>query len=63
MSASGESRARIQQMRDKAQDLLAAAERAADPEERKRLQEKARRLRSQSEQESGMASGDIYPAD
>lgn len=63
MSASGESRARIQQMRDKAQELQAAAERAYDPEEQKRLREKARRLKSQSEQESGMASGDIYPAD
>ncbi|MFD5399537.1 DUF6381 family protein [Streptomyces sp. NPDC127097] len=63
MSASGESRARIQQMRDKAQELQAAAERAGDPEEQKRLREKARRLESQSEQESGMASGDIYPAD
>ncbi|MGA5561271.1 DUF6381 family protein [Streptomyces platensis] len=63
MSASGESRARIQQMRDKAQELQAAAERAGDPEEQKRLREKARRLQSQSEQESGMASGDIYPAD
>jgi hypothetical protein len=50
-------------MRDKAQELQAAAERASDPEEQKRLREKARRLRSQSEQESGMASGDIYPAD
>lgn len=63
MSPSGESRGRIQQMRDKAQELQAAAERAGDPEERKRLQEKARRLASQSEQESGMASGDIYPAE
>ncbi|GFE18922.1 hypothetical protein Sgleb_69690 [Streptomyces glebosus] len=50
-------------MRDKAQELQAAAERAGDPEEQKRLREKARRLKSQSEQESGMASGDIYPAD
>ncbi|PBC80750.1 hypothetical protein SAMN05428945_4744 [Streptomyces sp. 2224.1] len=63
MSATGESHGRIQQMRDKAQELQAAAERAGDPEERKRLQEKARRLLSQSEQESGMASGDIYPSE
>ncbi|MFG2530240.1 DUF6381 family protein [Streptomyces sp. NPDC048516] len=63
MSATGESHARIQQMRDKAQELQAAAEHTGDPEEQKRLQEKARRLLSQSEQESGMASGDIYPAE
>ncbi|MGX1761267.1 DUF6381 family protein [Streptomyces lydicus] len=63
MSATGESHGRIQQMRDKAQELQAAAERAGDPEEQKRLREKARRLLSLSEQESGMASGDIYPAE
>ncbi|MER0478071.1 MULTISPECIES: DUF6381 family protein [unclassified Streptomyces] len=63
MSATGESHGRIQQMRDKAQELQAAAERTGDPEEQKRLKEKARRLLSQSEQESGMASGDIYPAE
>lgn len=61
MSASGESRARLQQMRDKAGELRAAAERTSDPDERKRLQEKARRLQSQSEQESMMRGGDIYP--
>ncbi|MCZ1005793.1 DUF6381 family protein [Streptomyces lydicus] len=63
MSATGESHGRIQQMRDKAQELQAAAERAGDPEEQKRLREKARKLLSLSEQESGMASGDIYPAE
>ncbi|WP_435615614.1 DUF6381 family protein [Streptomyces coelicoflavus] len=61
MSESGETRARLQQMRDKAQELQAASERAGDPDERKRLQEKARRLRSQSEEESMERGGDIYP--
>ncbi|BDM69085.1 hypothetical protein HEK616_25720 [Streptomyces nigrescens] len=63
MDASGESRARIQQMRDKARELQETAERTSDPEEQKRLQEKARRLQSQSEQESMMRGGDIYPAE
>ncbi|NEB10952.1 small hydrophilic protein [Streptomyces coelicoflavus] len=61
MSESGETRARLQQMRDKAQELQAASERAGDPEERKRLREKARRLQSQSEEESMERGGDIYP--
>ncbi|GAA4983427.1 DUF6381 family protein [Streptomyces hyderabadensis] len=61
MSASGEVRARLQQMCDKAQELKAASERADDPGERKRLQEKARRLQSQSEEESMERGGDIYP--
>ncbi|MET9356861.1 DUF6381 family protein [Streptomyces sp. NPDC006617] len=63
MSAGGEARARLQQMRDKAQELNAAAERASDPDERKRLKEKAQRLQSQSEQESMMRAGDIYPSE
>jgi hypothetical protein len=48
-------------MRDKAQELKAASERASDPDERKRLQEKARRLQSQSEEESMERGGDVYP--
>ncbi|MFD8325856.1 DUF6381 family protein [Streptomyces lydicus] len=63
MNAQGEARARIRQMRDKAQELKATAEHTADPDERKRLEEKARRLQSQSEQESMMRGGDIYPSD
>jgi hypothetical protein len=49
-------------MRDKAQELKAASERTSDPDERKRLQEKARRLQSQSEEESMERGGDIYPS-
>ncbi|MCX4722395.1 DUF6381 family protein [Streptomyces sp. NPDC090052] len=63
MSGVGESGKRIQQMRAKAQDLKQAAERTTDPEERRRLKDKASRLDRQSEQESGMAAGDIYPSE
>ncbi|WP_069170104.1 DUF6381 family protein [Streptomyces griseus] len=52
-----------QQMRDRAKDLENSAERTADPEERQRLTDEARRLRARSEQASGMASGDIYPCE
>lgn len=61
MSVSGESGGRIRQMREKAQELKQAAERATDPQERQRLRDKAQRLESQSEQESSMGGGDIYP--
>ncbi|MFG3496414.1 DUF6381 family protein [Streptomyces sp. NPDC047928] len=61
MSVPDDLRGRLRQMREKAQELDQAAERATDPEQRQRLKEKARRLRSQSEQESGMAAGDIEP--
>jgi chromosome condensin MukBEF MukE localization factor len=52
---------RLQHMRDKAKELKESAERASDPQERKRLQEKSRSLESRTEQESAMRSGDIYP--
>ncbi len=61
MTAADESRRRVQQMREKMRDLSEAAERTDDPEQRDRLREKARRLESESEQESGMMGGDIYP--
>ncbi|WP_328334222.1 MULTISPECIES: DUF6381 family protein [unclassified Streptomyces] len=63
MSGAGESGKRVQQMRAKAQDLKQAAERTTDPEERRRLKDKASRLDRQSEQESSMAAGDIYPSE
>ncbi|NDZ78334.1 small hydrophilic protein [Streptomyces sp. SID10853] len=63
MSGAGESGSRVQQMRAKAQDLKQAAEQTTDPEERRRLKEKAGRLDRQSEQESSMAAGDIYPSE
>ncbi|MFF5643817.1 DUF6381 family protein [[Kitasatospora] papulosa] len=52
MSVAGESGGRLRQLRAKAQELNEAADRATDPEQRQRLQDKARRLREQSEQES-----------
>ncbi|MFR9676351.1 DUF6381 family protein [Streptomyces sp. TR06-5] len=61
MTAQEESRRRVQQMRAQLRDLSEAAERTQDPEQRERLREKARRMESRCEQESGMAGGDIYP--
>ncbi|MGA5407539.1 DUF6381 family protein [Streptomyces lavendulocolor] len=52
---------RISRMRAKAEELEQAAERAADPKERQRLRDKARRLSDQSEQERGMTGGNADP--
>jgi len=52
----------VQEMRDQAHRLADDAERAADATERDRLQREAMRLESDSDQESMMAAGDIYPA-
>lgn len=61
ISMSDEVGGRVRQMRQKAEELKQAAERVNDPEESRRLKEKARRLQEQSEQESAMGSGDVYP--
>ncbi|MFJ8921814.1 hypothetical protein B046DRAFT_04665 [Streptomyces sp. LamerLS-316] len=61
MSVAGESGGRAKQLRAKAQELNEAAERATDPEQRQRLQNKARRLREQSEQESSMTDRGMDP--
>ncbi|MFJ9413517.1 MULTISPECIES: DUF6381 family protein [unclassified Streptomyces] len=61
MGAKDEAQQRLQQMREKAQELTEAAAQAKDPKERQRLQEKARKLKSQTEQESSMGGGDILP--
>ncbi|MEU0132969.1 DUF6381 family protein [Streptomyces sp. NPDC006296] len=61
MSDAGESGGRVRQLRAKAQELNEAAERAADPEQRQRLQDKARRLREQSEQESSLTDRGMDP--
>ena len=61
MSVAGESGGRVQQMRAKAQELEEAAEQATDPEQRRRLQDKARRLREQSETESSMRDRGMDP--
>lgn len=52
----------VRQLREKAGRLRADAERTGDPEERERLRREVRQLESDSEQESMMAAGDIYPA-
>ncbi|MGW5848827.1 DUF6381 family protein [Streptomyces sp. NPDC055254] len=59
MSVSGESRGRSRQMRDKAKELNEAAERSTDPQESRRLREKASRLQAQSELESRMDDRDM----
>ncbi|MFE9016028.1 DUF6381 family protein [Streptomyces cyaneofuscatus] len=61
MSGSDEPADLARQMREKAQQLAEAAERATDPEERQRLEKKSRTIQDRSEQQSAMAAGDIYP--
>ncbi|MET7952478.1 DUF6381 family protein [Streptomyces sp. NPDC005317] len=61
MSVAGESGGRVRQLRAKAQELNEAADRATDPEQRQRLQDKARRLREQSAQESSMNDRGMDP--
>ncbi|MDX2565401.1 DUF6381 family protein [Streptomyces sp. TX20-6-3] len=48
---------RVRQMRAKAEELQERAKRVGDPAEHRRLSEKARRLREQSEKESGQSTG------
>jgi ABC-type phosphate transport system auxiliary subunit len=52
----------IRQLRAQADKLAADAEHAASAAERTRLQRRAQQLESDSDQESMMAAGDIYPA-
>ncbi|MGI5478952.1 DUF6381 family protein [Streptomyces lavendofoliae] len=61
MSIADEPGNRIRQMRAKAEELEQAAERAGDPQESRRLRDKARRLKDQSEQERGRAGGNTDP--
>ncbi|GGU48971.1 DUF6381 family protein [Streptomyces lavendofoliae] len=61
MSIADEPGNRIRRMRAKAQELEQAAEHATDPQESRRLRDKARRLKDQSEQEGGMAGGGTDP--
>ncbi|MEU5452238.1 MULTISPECIES: DUF6381 family protein [Streptomyces] len=61
MSGSDEPADLARQMREKAQQLAEAAERASDPHERERLEKKSWTIRDRSEQQSAMAAGDIYP--
>ncbi|MER5519420.1 DUF6381 family protein [Streptomyces sp. NPDC048254] len=52
---------RAQQMRAKAEELEQAAQHATDPAERRRLTDKAIRIREKSEQENGRGSGTMDP--
>jgi hypothetical protein len=63
MDETGEVHREIQQMRARARELTADAERTSNAEERERLRQEARKLEFTSEQESMMAAGDIYPAE
>ncbi|MEU9253677.1 DUF6381 family protein [Streptomyces sp. NPDC048270] len=61
MSGDSQPSERVQQMRDKAQELEQAAQHATDPAERQRLTDKALRIREQSERENGRGSGTMDP--
>ncbi|MGW0395538.1 DUF6381 family protein [Streptomyces sp. NPDC003042] len=52
MSVADEFGDRIRHMRAKAQEMEQEAEQVADPQERQRLKDKARRLKQQSDRES-----------
>ncbi|MEV8531458.1 DUF6381 family protein [Streptomyces sp. NPDC051211] len=61
MSVAGEPGARAQQLREKAQQLKEASERAADPVERQRLRDKARHLEEESEKVARQGRGGMDP--
>jgi transposase-like protein len=63
MTGTDASHRHVRQLREQAHRLEADAERTGDPDERSRLRKKAQQLESDSEQESMMAAGDIYPAE
>ncbi|MEU3405278.1 DUF6381 family protein [Streptomyces sp. NPDC006670] len=52
---------RAREMRDKAQELEQAAQRATDPAERQRLLDKALHIRSKSEEQNGPGAGTMDP--
>lgn len=62
MSMSAPDTHHVEQLRDQAHRLAEDAERAGDATEREKLRREARQLESDSDQESMMAAGDIYPA-
>ncbi|MEK8141634.1 DUF6381 family protein [Streptomyces sp. M10(2022)] len=61
MSVAGEFGGRAQQIRAEVQELNDEAERTSDPEARKRLTDKARRIQEQSEQERSTGIQNIDP--
>ncbi|MCX5384423.1 DUF6381 family protein [Streptomyces sp. NBC_00083] len=61
MSVGDEYRSRARELEARALEWREAAERATDPEQRKRLRDKARRAQEQSEQASRMAVPGLDP--
>ncbi|MFF4582038.1 DUF6381 family protein [Streptomyces sp. NPDC001373] len=61
MSKDGGTNERARQMRDKAQELEQAAQRATDPAEQKRLRDKALHIRQKSDEQNGPGSGTMDP--
>lgn len=61
MSVADETGGRAERIRAKAAEMKEAAERASDPQERQRLEDKARRLRERSEQVSTKGEGGMNP--
>lgn len=61
MTAADESRRRVRQKRERAQELIDEAVRAKHSGERHRLREEARQLESECEEETAERGGDIYP--
>ncbi|MBT2365624.1 hypothetical protein J7E88_09895 [Streptomyces sp. ISL-10] len=61
MSAADKSRGREQQLRRQVQEIEQAAERATDPQERQRLQDKARRVREQIGERDDRSPRDLDP--
>lgn len=61
MSKDGGPNERARQMRDKAQELEQAAQRATDPAEQQRLRNKALHIRQKSEEQNGPGSGTMDP--
>jgi hypothetical protein len=63
MNETSESRRHIHEMREKALELTADAQRTGDADVRERIQQEVRKLEFNCEQESMMAAGDIYPVE
>ncbi|MDJ0347045.1 DUF6381 family protein [Streptomyces sp. H10-C2] len=59
MNVAGESGNRAQQMQDKVRELSERAERSTDPQERKKLQDKARHLQEKSMGQGGGMGQDM----
>lgn len=63
MNETDASHQHIKELRDQARRARADAGRTTDPAERERLQQRVKRLEFDSDQESMMAAGDIYPVE